>query len=53
MWISSLFLILLDSCVDRAKVEESEQKAAEFSKKVGTVSSLLLIFFPCCSDIGH
>lgn len=33
--ISNHFLsILIDSCVNKAKVEESEQKAVEFSKKV-------------------
>lgn len=28
------FVYILDACVDKAKVEESEKKAAEFSRKV-------------------
>lgn len=28
------FIDILDACVDKAKVEESEKKAAEFSRKV-------------------
>lgn len=29
-----VFFSILDACVDKAKVEESEKKAAEFSRKV-------------------
>lgn len=29
-----MWILFSDQCVDKAKVDESEQKAAEFSKKV-------------------
>lgn len=32
MWF--MWILFSDQCVDKAKVDESEQKAAEFSKKV-------------------
>lgn len=34
------FLSIPDQCVDKAKVEESEQRAAEFSKKVSPLITL-------------
>lgn len=33
-------LYMTDQCVDKAKVEESEQRAAEFSKKVSLLITL-------------
>lgn len=32
--VSHALLVFADQCVDKAKVEESEQKAIEYSKKV-------------------
>lgn len=33
-------ICVTDQCVDKAKVEESEQRAAEFSKKVSLLITL-------------
>lgn len=34
------YLCMTDQCVDKAKVEESHQRAAEFSKKVSLLITL-------------